>query len=178
MIKKAVLLTILSVYLIQAYAQERKFPIIPNYGGIFDIEKSEDIPDRNMNYNIVVEIATGSENPHELNFSLNNVARLINLHAQAGITKDKIKVIVAIHGEAAYSTLNNEGYEKKYSTNNPNLNLLTELKNAGVELYICGQSLIARKIDQKNIAPELKVALSMLTTVTTYQLKGYAYLKF
>ncbi len=162
----------------KAYSQERQFPFVSNYGGIFPIERAAPVPDPKMEYKIVVEVATGSEKPEELNFAINNLARLMNLHAQAGIPKDQIKVVAAVHGEAAYAVMNNEAYRKKYNTDNPNLGLLTELKKSGVELYICGQSLFARKIQRETLAPEMTVALSMLTTVTTMQMKGYAFLKF
>ncbi|MEY3422627.1 MAG: hypothetical protein RIR48_2949 [Bacteroidota bacterium] len=162
----------------KSHSQERQFPLVSNYGGIFPIERAAPVPDTKMEYKIVVEVATGSEKPEELNFAINNLARLMNLHAQAGIPKDQIKVVAAVHGEAAYAVMNNEAYRKKYNIDNPNLGLLTELKKSGVELFICGQSLFARKIQRETLAPEMTVALSMLTTVTTMQMKGYAFLKF
>ncbi|MFZ9980475.1 MAG: DsrE family protein [Cyclobacteriaceae bacterium] len=162
----------------KSFSQERQFPLVSNYGGIFPVEQAAPVPDTKMEYKIVVEVATGSEKPEEVNFAINNLARLMNLHAQAGIPKEQIKVVAAVHGEAAYAVMNNEAYRKKYNTDNPNLGLLAELKNSGVELYICGQSLFARKIPRETLAPEMAVALSMLTTVTTMQMKGYAFLKF
>jgi intracellular sulfur oxidation DsrE/DsrF family protein len=85
---------------------------------------------------------------------------------------------VAIHGEASYSIMNNEAYKEKYKTSNPNLELYKELQEAGVKMFICGQSLIGRSIDRTKIIPQVKIATSMLTTVTTHQLMGYAILKF
>lgn len=119
-----------------------------------------------------------SEKADDLNFAINNVARLLNLHALAGIPKENVHVVVAVHGEAAYCLMNNEAYQKKYKTSNPNLPLLKALKEAGADLYVCGQSLFARNIDRQTLVPEVTVALSMITTVTTFQLKGYAFLKY
>lgn len=161
-----------------ASAQERQFPAVPNFGGVFAIENAAPVPDPKLKYNIVMELSMASEKPDDLNFAINNVARLLNLHALAGIPKENVHVVVAIHGEAAYCLMNNEAYQKKYKTTNPNLPLLTALKNAGAELYVCGQSLFARNINRQTLAPEVTVALSMITTVTTYQLKGYAFLKY
>ncbi len=160
------------------YAQERQFPVVPNFGGVFPIEKAAPVPDPDLKYNIVMEVSMASEKPDELNFAINNVARLLNLHALAGIPKANVHVVVAIHGEAAYCLMNNEAYQKKYKTKNPNLPLLKVLKDAGAELYVCGQSLYARNIDRQTLSPDVAVALSMITTVTTYQLKGYAFLKY
>jgi intracellular sulfur oxidation DsrE/DsrF family protein len=61
---------------------------------------------------------------------------------------------------------------------NPNLKLYDELQKAGVKMFVCGQSIINRKVDRTKQVPQVQIATSMLTTLTTYQLKGYAYLKF
>jgi intracellular sulfur oxidation DsrE/DsrF family protein len=74
--------------------------------------------------------------------------------------------------------MNNEEYKKKYKTDNPNLDLFKALSDAGVKIFVCGQSLIARDINKDKMVPQVKIASSMLTTMTTYQLKGYAMLIF
>lgn len=165
-------------FYISTLAQERVFPIIKNYGGIFEIPNAAEKPDPSLNYNIVIEVFSGSEKADELNYALNNVARLINLHAVGGVPKEKIKVVVAIHGEAAYTLMQNDQYKAKYKTDNPNLGLYKALDDVGVQLFVCGQSLIARQIDRKKLIPEIKIATSMLTVVSTYQLRGYAVFKF
>ncbi|MGE0773052.1 MAG: DsrE family protein [Cyclobacteriaceae bacterium] len=157
---------------------QRIHPIIKNHGGIFDIPYADEKADPNLQYNIVIEVERGSVSPDSLNWALNNVARLINLHATAGVKKENLNVVLAIHGGAAYTVMDNEAYHKKYKTSNPNVALYEELSAAGVTLFVCGQSLIARKIDRTRMLPNIKVATSMLTTVTTHQLRGYSYLRF
>lgn len=85
---------------------------------------------------------------------------------------------MVVHGPAAQYVLNNEEYRKKFNTDNPNIPLLKELQEAGVRLLVCGQSLNKRGISPEAVTPEVKPALSAMTTLTTYQLKGYALLKF
>ena len=131
-----------------------------------------------MVYNLIIEVERESEKPDTINWALNNVARLLNLHAVGGVPSSKMNVVLAIHGGASYTTMNNEQYRAKYKVDNPNLKLYEELQAAGVKMFVCGQSVINRKIDRTRMVPEVKPAVSMLTTVTTYQLKGYAYLKF
>ena len=160
------------------WAQTRINPVIKNYGGIFSVPYAEEKPDPNMTYNIVIEVEKESDQPDTLNWALNNVARLINLHVMAGVKKENLNVVIAIHGPAAYTVMNNAAYREKYKVDNPNLGLYEELHQAGVKMVVCGQSLINRKIDRQRMVPHLKIASSMLTTMTTYQLKGYAALKF
>ena len=161
-----------------AFSQTRIYPMVKNYGGIFDIPYAEERPDPSLEYNIVIEVERVSDNPDSLNWALNNVARLCNVHVMAGVKPEKLHVVLAIHGGAAYTAMNNEAYKAKYKISNPNLELFEQLEKAGVRMFICGQSLIARKIDRTKLVPQVKVASSMLTVLTTYQMKGYAMLKF
>lgn len=161
-----------------AQTPQRVNPVIKSEGGIFEIPFAVEKPDPGMVYNIIIEVERASEKPDTLNWALNNVARLLNLHSVGGVPPANMNVVVAIHGGAAYTTMNNEQYRAKYKMDNPNLKLYQELQAAGVKMFICGQSILARGIDRSRLVPEVKPAVSMLTTVTTYQLKGYAYLRF
>jgi intracellular sulfur oxidation DsrE/DsrF family protein len=159
-------------------AQSYIFPVIKNYGGIYDITDAIEKPDPDLQYNIVIDLATGSEPADQVHFGLNNIARMINLHYMGGVPKENLNIIVAVHNEATYTLLDNDSYRARYKKDNPNLTLYDELCNAGVKFFVCGQSLISRKVDPKKIHPQVGIATSMLTVFTTYQLKGYAALKF
>jgi intracellular sulfur oxidation DsrE/DsrF family protein len=161
-----------------SFAQKRINPVIKDFGGIFDIPYADEKPDPSIDYNIVIEIEHPSEKPDSINWALYNVARLLNLHVMGGVPKEKLHVVLAIHGGAAFTVMDNDTYKEKFGVDNPNLKLLEELQEAGVKMFVCGQSITARKIDRFKMAPQIKVATSMLTTLTTYQLKGYAALKF
>lgn len=161
-----------------AHAQTPQNPVIKSAGTISDIPFATVKGDPTMDYNIVIDIMLGAPKPDQVNSGLDNVARLLNLHAVAGVPANKMHVVLAVHNESANALMNNEAYQKKYDVDNPNLKLLEELHNAGVKITVCGQSLVKRAIDYKTLAPNVEVAISMLTTLTTYQLKGYAVLKF
>lgn len=152
-------------------------PVIKKFGGIYPIDQATVIPDAKQKYNIVIDVFSG-EDTTKLNAALNNVARMINLHAIAGVHPDSIHVVLAIHGKATKTVLNDDGYKSRFNIKNPNRNLIIALKEAGVKLTVCGQSLIGRKIDPDEVNENIELATSMLTTVTTYQLKGYTLLKF
>ena len=172
------ILTVLLFAMLCASAQKRENPVIKPYGGIFDIEDADLKADPELEYKIVIDLVTGNDEMTELNWSLNNVARMLNLHAVAGADMNKMNVVVAVHGSATYALLNDKLYKQKYGVDNPNTELLEKLSEAGVRLYVCGQSLISREVKNNQINKHVKVATSMLTTVTTHQLNGYAVLKF
>jgi len=161
-----------------SFAQEKVNPIIKSFGGIYDISDASVKPDPNQEYKIVIDVYGGTEDKTKIDRSLNNVARMLNLHAVGGVAAEKMKVVLALHGNSTYSIVNDELYKEKFGTANPNAALVKELKEAGVKVAVCGQSLRGRGIENEQLLSEVEVATSMLTTVTSYQMKGYQLLKF
>lgn len=159
-------------------AQAKVNPAVPTFGGIYAIPEATVRPDSLLRYRIVVDVKTGSETAGQPSAGLNNVARMLNLHHVGGVTKDMLEVVLAIHGNATFSVLNNAAYRRKYGVNNPNLDLIRELKVAGVQLTVCGQSLRGRNIKSEDVLREIDIATSMLTTVSTCQLRGFAVFQF
>jgi intracellular sulfur oxidation DsrE/DsrF family protein len=153
-------------------------PVIKSFGSVYAMPDAEEKPDRKMDYKILVDITDIAEKPDSLNAYLEAVATLYNLHAEGGVPVKNIHIVVVIHKMAGYSFFTNERFQQKFKTNNPNIPLITELSNAGVKFFICGQNLLKAKITKDYIVPEVKVATSALTVLTTYQLKGYARINF
>jgi intracellular sulfur oxidation DsrE/DsrF family protein len=178
MIRQLFLLLLFPFLLSPLAAQERVAPIIKDFGAIFDIPTATVKPDPTQVYKIVVDVFTGAKEPTDLSSGLNNVARMINLHAVGGVPAGKIDVVLAMHGGATFATLNNEAYQKKFGVDNPNAPLVKALKDAGVKLVVCGQSLLGREIPLDAVLSDIEIGTSMLTTVSTYQLKGYAVFRF
>lgn len=134
--------------------------------------------DNDQDHNIVVDLYSGPASPDELNPALNNVARMLNLHTVAGANPERTHVVLAIHASATYAIMANDAYRAKYGMDNPNIELIRQLADAGVKLSVCGQSLLARDVHLDALLEQVEVATSMLTTVTTYQSKGYGLLIF
>ncbi len=153
-------------------------PIVQNFGSVWDVPFAKERPNTKTKYNIVVDITDAAAKPDTINLYLEAVATLINLHGVGGVPAKNIHVIVVLHKMATYSIFTNTKYQEKYKTNNPNLPLITALKDAGVEFYTCGQTLFRGRISEDSIIPEVTIATSALTTLTTYQLKGYASINF
>jgi intracellular sulfur oxidation DsrE/DsrF family protein len=153
-------------------------PAIKSFGSVWEIPNAKEKPDPNMEYNIVVDITDAAAKPDTINVYLEAVATLYNLHAVGGVPVKNIHMVVVLHKMATYSVFTNEKFQQKFKVDNPNLALIKELSDAGVKFYTCGQTLIRGKIAENEIAPEVKVATSALTTLTTYQLKGYASINF
>jgi intracellular sulfur oxidation DsrE/DsrF family protein len=159
-------------------AQEKVNPVVPSFGGIYAIPEATVRPDSLIVYKIVVDLKTGGEKRSNYSAGLHNVARMLNLHEAGGGYNDQMEVVLAIHGDATFAVLDNAAYKRKFGIDNPNIDLIRELKVAGVQLTVCGQSLKGRKIESNTVLPEIEIATSMLTTVATCQMKGFAVFQF
>lgn len=158
-------------------AQVAQFPNVSEFGGIYEIEGAAEL-DSEMTYNIVIDLKTLQRDKESINPGLNNVARLMNLHGLGGVRPENLDVAVVVHGSATDVIIDNDAYQKKYELDNPNIALITALKEAGARVYVCGQSLLSRQYARDEINEEVIVALSMLTTYTTYVHQGYVPLVF
>jgi intracellular sulfur oxidation DsrE/DsrF family protein len=171
--KQTLLIILFGVITLTTKAQTPANPMIKDYGTINAIDNVY-MPDKNIDYKIAIDLKSSNGKFDEVNNGLNNVARLMNLHGVADIPKEQLHVAVVLHFTATPIVLNNDGYPKKYGVDNPNLELIKQLKDAGVEFYICGQSLVARKYAFEDVNPDVTIALSMITTVTEYMMKDYS----
>lgn len=160
------------------FGQSPQFPIVKDYGGIYEIPDATERPDPSLTYKILVDLSTAAEDNKQISRWVDNVARLMNLHGLAGVPKTALKVKVVVHGGAIFTLLNNEQYQERFQTDNPNLKVYEALLEAGVDIMVCGQSLIARKMVTKDLWSGVRVAHSALTTITTYVPQGYVLLKF
>ncbi|WPR73867.1 DsrE family protein [Algoriphagus sp. NG3] len=159
-------------------AQEAQFPLVKGFGGIYQVTEATEKPDPDLDYYILVDMSTGATDNAEISRWVDNMARMMNLHGISGVSKRQMHVKVVVHGSAIFTILGNEEYQKRFSTDNPNIPVYKALEEAGVEILVCGQSLHARGVKTSELYPGVNVALSALTTVTTYVPKGYTLLRF
>ncbi len=179
MLRTSVLILLILTWFTSASpAQEMVNPEIKTYGSIYDIPEATIRPGADLEYKIIIDLYSGATSPDKLNPALNNVARMINLHAIGGASTKKMKVVLAIHGDANDAVMDNNSYFERYGVDNPNIQLIRSLKSAGVILTVCGQSLISKSVATNQVLTEVEIATSMLTTVTTHQLRGYSVLSF
>ncbi|MES2331414.1 MAG: DsrE family protein [Bacteroidota bacterium] len=159
-------------------AQTKVNPVIKKFGTVTEVPFSVENPDPKMDYKIIVEVNTENLKPENVHEFFDKTASAFNLHALGGVPANKMHMILVIHGPAAQYVVNDEEYKKKFNSPNPNIPLFKELTDAGVKIFVCGQSLNKRNIPKEAVTPEVKPALSAITTLTTYQLKGYSILRF
>ncbi|MBC6366242.1 DsrE family protein [Algoriphagus sp. AK58] len=168
----------LFAFSLSVFAQTPQFPIVKGFGGIYEIPDATERPDGTLEYKILVDLTSPSEDNKQISRFVDNVARMMNLHGLAGVTKDRLKVKVIIHGGGIFTLLTHENYKKRFEVDNPNLAVFEALKEAGADIMVCGQSLIARNLKTSDLWPGVRIAHSALTTITTYVPQGYILLRF
>ncbi|PZX51455.1 DsrE family protein [Algoriphagus chordae] len=161
-----------------SFAQNAQHPLVKGYGGIYEVPDATESPDGSLDYYILVDLSTAASENSEISRWVDNVARMMNLHGLAGVSKERIHVKVIVHGGAIATVMNNEEYNSRYKVDNPNIAVYKALEAAGAEILVCGQSMRARNLKKADLYEGANVALSALTTVTTYAPKGYTVLKF
>ena len=160
-------------------AQEAQFPIVKGFGGIYEIENVVEELEANKKVKIIVELVSENKTPEDHSFWVNNIARLMNLHGIEGVASEDLVVKVIVHGPAVYDLLSHGNYFEQFRiAKNPNLAVFEALNEAGAEVIICGQSLIARDLGRNEIWEKTQVATSALTTITKNVADGYVLLKF
>jgi intracellular sulfur oxidation DsrE/DsrF family protein len=147
-------------------------PIVPSFGGVFDVPDATVLPPKDRDLKLRFDVNVGPE-PGELNQNFDTVARYLNQHARAGVPRERLKAALVIHGTAGKDTLTNDEYKKRFGKDNPNLKLLDELKAAGVQIYLCGQTAMGRNLPRNVVAPAVTFAWSAMVAHMALDRDGY-----
>lgn len=152
---------------------EYSHPAIAKYGKVVRLLKATQQPRDSSK--IVVDV-TKAGKPGELNPAIEKAARFVNIYRGAGDKPASVKIVLVVHGDATLSVLAKSAYIERFKTNdNPNLDCLEQLRKTGVEVYVCGQSLIGKGAAPTDVSEYASVAVSALTSLVNLQADGYAY---
>jgi intracellular sulfur oxidation DsrE/DsrF family protein len=153
-------------------------PVIPQADGYVTIPKVAIPPTAKRVYRAVYDATKAADKPDQLVPALNMAGSELNALGVAGVPLRNAKFVVVFHGAALDGILDDAHYRAKYKIGNPNLKVLSEMRKAGVEIYVCGQNLAYEHIDPKTLSPDVTVASDALIVLMAYQNDGYALLSF
>jgi intracellular sulfur oxidation DsrE/DsrF family protein len=132
------------------------YPLVPGHGGVVSLPRAAEQP---RNGAKAVFDITAEAKPSAVNKGLEQVARLLNLYGAAGLTARDVHIATVLHGEADKAVLSDAAYAARFKVAaNPNLPLIRVLKKAGVEVFVCGQSLHELGFKAEEVAEEVPVA--------------------
>ena len=164
----------ISIIIISNYtnAQEWETPIIKGYGEVKYFDQAASQLNKQLEYKLIFDIKS-NQVKNGVNKGLWTIARTLNLFELSGIPSKKIELVASIHGEATFITLNNNAYRDKFGRDNPNLNLIKQLKENRVELYVCSQATASRKINNRDLNINVNPALSGIAVLANHLLQGF-----
>ncbi|AOE50107.1 DsrE family protein [Kangiella sediminilitoris] len=171
------ILTVLLTFAAGAKATDTQKPLygpaINNYGPYFKIEDRDTALPEDFVYKAVFDVTKTSQEPEKLNRNIESVARFINMHAANGVSTENMRIAVVLHGESTKDSLNNSAYKQRHGVENPNLPLIKELRQLGVDFYLCGQSAKFSKIEKSELSEDVELSLSAMTMLVMLQEQGY-----
>ncbi|HEV7969034.1 MAG TPA: DsrE family protein [Candidatus Acidoferrales bacterium] len=157
-----------------ARAQSTQALPIAGVDAAIDFPNEHEMPDPTLTYKIVFDIGKGASKIDEVNPGLTAISRYYNTLAKGGVSAEHRKFVVVFHQEGTDIALNNATFKAvKDGHDNPNIALIHSMKQAGIDFRVCGQGVMARKIDMATINPEIQIDQWAMTTITTLQLRGY-----
>jgi len=162
---------------LEAHADEPTLgPAIGGYGPTFPIDDRDVALETGATYRAAFDVARYSKDLESVNTKLVSVARFLNMHARNGTPVENMELAVVLHGAAVKNVLSHDAYRARYDSDNPNLELVGRLHDAGVRFFVCGQSMKFGGVEKDELVGQAEVALSAMTMLTVLQNDGYALL--
>lgn len=148
-------------------------PIITSGGGVYPVPNADFAIPPGLALRARFDVANSPAGRDSVNPDLNSAARFLNMHAQAGIPRERVQVAVVVHGAASKDVLSDAAYQQRFGAANPNQHLLEELAGAGAQIILCGQTAAHRGIERGELAKPVRLALSAMTAHVVLQDQGY-----
>ena len=149
--------------------------LVPGYEAAKDLPGARELPDPKTDYKVVFADGQDAKNPGDVNPMLPVIATYVNTLGKYGVPAEHRHIVVMFHQRTPDIdiVMSNEAYRERYNRDNPNIAIIHALKQAGVDVRVCGQALLVRKIDSKQMNPDVQIDLWAMTTLVNLQLKGY-----
>ncbi len=144
------------------------------YGAFTPLPQAGEQPDPQRDYRVIVDLTQGGPDDKPLK-GLERVARLTNMLAANGVPAERRKIVVVMHGGASLASLSDAAWAARgKGETNLNSALVRALTAAGVQVRLCGQSMVANGLTEADLEPGVQVDLAALMTVIHHQQAGYA----
>jgi intracellular sulfur oxidation DsrE/DsrF family protein len=150
------------------------YPLISGRGGVVPLPGAVAQPRRGAKSLFDI---TADATPGGVNSGLEQIARLLNLYGAAGLNAGDLRIAAVCHDAADKAVLTDSAYRARFKVAaNPNLPLIRDLKKAGVELFVCGQSLHELGFKEEEVTDDVWVADAAMLVLVNKQADGYAYI--
>jgi uncharacterized protein len=149
----------------------QEFPQIEGYGSVVALPEAGERP--RIGGRVVLD-TTAAAPAGKPNRGLESAARLVNLYAKEGLAASRPQIAVILHFNATPAALVDAAHDRAGGGSNPNHQLVEKLLANGVEVWVCGQSVIRGGHALSDILPGIKVAHSAMVFNLNRQQDGWA----
>lgn len=129
---------------------------------------------RDLVYRVAWGVNVGPDKPDQVVAAFRSPANFLYLGDANGVPRTNVHLAIVVWGTATHSLLRNDAYRAARGADNASLPLLQALNDAGVQVIVCGEALINRKIARGDLLPFVKVAPSATMGLATLHAQGYA----
>jgi len=110
----------------------------------------------------------------EVNATLRRALAFSKAMEEQGVTPDRIKIGIVVHGPSVFDVSNDERYgEKYYGLENPNAEVIAELVERGAEIWVCGVAAKHHKVGNAHLLDGVKMAPSGTVAHAELQRRGF-----
>jgi intracellular sulfur oxidation DsrE/DsrF family protein len=147
---------------------------VPDAGTMKDFPEAHELPDPKLDYKIVFNIETMAPSPDQVSPALKMIGTLINTYEKHGVSPSHMHLVAVFHGPGIALVTDDATYKGRTGVDhNPNVEILQQLKSAGLQPVICGQSAMAQHYDFKSILPLAQINYSASVTFINLMTRGY-----
>ena len=159
-------------------AEPQTGPVIKDFGPVYEVPEGAWNLHKDKHYKVSMDVSATGDFSSDLNRNFASAARFLNLHARNGIDPGNIEFAIVVHGSAGKDLLKDAAYEARFDEVNPNTAMLNALADAGVKIYLCGQTAAYRGFATEELNPAVTMALSAMTAHVRLQSEGFTLIPF
>ena len=129
---------------------------------------------KDLVYRIAWGVNVGPSKPDSIVPGFRSAANFLYVADANAVPRANIHQAVVVWGSATHSLLKNEAYKTARGADNASIPLLQALHDAGVQIIVCGEALLNRKLSRDDLLPFVKVAPTATMALATLHAQGYA----
>lgn len=138
-----------------------------------DFPGAKERPAASTDYKVVFSVSAKVKDD-EVHPTLKMIGLYLNTLAANGVPANHRHLAAVFHQGGGDAVFSNEVYKARHNgVDNPNIAALKELHDAGVELRVCGQGLLGKKVEPSQLLPGVQADLWALVTMVNLQARGY-----
>ena len=151
----------------------RTGPVFEEFGPVADVPDADVAIPEDASFHVAFDVARAAQDG-QLDRGFESAARLINMHARAGVAPMENRAAVVVHGAAVFDLLSAEGWAAHDREDaNGSAAMVREMLDHGVRFIVCGQSAAAQGITADQLIEGVEMDLSAMTAHALLQQRGY-----